>query len=70
MAHEWNVTNERMEEALVDIGEDIWTGYMDSKKCIGYIITDEGDLAQVHIIATTDKDAWMDTEIEIPEYDG
>ena len=70
MAFEHNIKKEDFEKALTDIGNDIWTGFVDSKKSIGYLVTDEGDTAQIQIIATKYKEEWLEDDSNIPEYVG
>lgn len=70
MPFEHNIKIDEIEEALVDIGNDVWGGFDSSSVSLGYIVTDEGDIAQVQITAVTEKESWLSDDKEVPEYTG
>jgi len=63
------VTKDAFDEAMQEIGMDVWRGFDKSETTIGYILTDEGEIAQVQISAVSDKNEWIGEDEQIPTYD-
>jgi len=61
---------EELEGTIVELGQDIWTGYDKSEKAIGYMIDEDGKVAQIQLSFVSDGDEWLDCDRVIPEYDG